>query len=337
MQENKFEVYENQILSDIFAVKVLNILQGKNLLPDHARDICISDFMPEPAIAILQRVKILDNAGHYHDDFVDLYEKRGGSLRIRVEYALKSAEDFIFYGEHLFQDVGEFMGRSQIFSSFDYSKGFGSSPKDRSDTEEWCQYVSSLTELEAPKLVELLPSRWQNESDYVLEFGGNIGTFAEEICRQFDVKRYSIVDIPLVCDIGREKVARGRFSKKIDFLEGDMFLVAQNQEHMKKYRTVIFKSVLHDWPIYKVDELLGHILNSLSYGSRLLIFERCAFLHGNLRPSSFQDISNLVFSPFYREPHVYMDVIRNRFQDFCMEIKYTWIDMKWFMLSVEPR
>ena len=337
MQHNKFEVYEDQILSDICAVKVLSILWGKNLLPDCARDACISDFMPEPAIAILQRVKILDDAGFYCDDFVKLYEKRGSSLNTRVEYTLKSALDFISYGEILFQDIDEFMGQSQIFSSFDYSKGFGSSSEDRSDTKKWCQYVSSLTELEAPKLVELFSSREQNKSDYVLEFGGNIGTFAEEICRQLDIKKYSIIDIPLVCDIGREKVARGPFAKQIEFSEGDMFLVAQNQEEIKKYRTIIFKSVLHDWPIHRVDELLAHLLSSLSGGSRLIIFERCAFLHRNLRPSSFQDVSNLVFSPFYREPHIYVDIIKNRFQDFCVEVKYTWIDMKWFMLSVERR
>ena len=118
MQHNKFEVYEDRILSDICAVKVLSILRGKNLLPDCAWATCISDFMPEPAIAILQRVKILDDAGFYCDDFVKLYEKRGSSLNIRVEYTLKSALDFISYGESLFQDIDEFMGQSQVFLSF---------------------------------------------------------------------------------------------------------------------------------------------------------------------------------------------------------------------------
>jgi hypothetical protein len=335
LQHTKFEVHEDQILSDICAVKVLSILLGKNLLPDRASDVCISDFMPEPAIAILQRVKILDEAGSYCDDFVKLYEKRGNSLNARVEFTLKSTLDFINFGESLFQDVEEFMGQSQVFSSFDYSKGFGSSPIDRSDTKKWCQYVSSLTELEAPKLVEFLLDCRQNKSDYVLEFGGNVGTFAEEICRQLDIKKYSIIDIPLVCEIGREQVARGPFAKKIEFSEGNMFLVAQSEEEIKKYNTIIFKSVLHDWPIHQVDELLGHVLSALSAGSRLLIFERCAFLNGNIRQPSFQDVSNLIFSPFYRDPHVYMDIIKSRFQDFRMEVAYTWIDMKWFMLTVE--
>src|SRR6267378_1789217 len=78
----------------------------------------------------------------------------------------------------------------------------------------------------------------------MLDIGGNSGEFALEICKAHPSVQATVVDLPVVCDIGREHVRREPEATRITFVEAN----ALEDRLPEGFDVVTFKSMLHDWP-----------------------------------------------------------------------------------------
>jgi hypothetical protein len=98
---------------------------------------------------------------------------------------------------------------------------------------------------------------------------------------------------------------------------------------------ILFKSVLHDWPIEHVRSLLAQLLHVLTPGTKLVIVERGAFSSENLGPAAFSDAANVIFSQFYREISAYRNVILDIHPTAEVRMSSLELDMKWHVLVAE--
>jgi hypothetical protein len=79
-----------------------------------------------------------------------------------------------------------------------------------------------------------------------------------------------VFDLPLVCVVGREHVAREPEAGRITFVKGN----ALADSLPTGFDLVAFKSMLHDWPERETEHLLDRACRSLNPGGTLLVFER---------------------------------------------------------------
>lgn len=329
--------FENKILSDILTVKALDVLEQDGLI-----DVLVTsdsrnnrDLLTPTFYTILKRSEILDGNDLVAKNFTGLMKERRHFFFKRVEFILNSLGDFLEHGEFLFKDPSMFQERSNVFQLFDYSVGFEATETAFQKTKSWCDYVASLTDIESTPIIEKLVPFFSNQSNIkILEPGGNIGLFGSYLTNKLDIDQYTVVDIPNVCKVGRHYQNQGLISKTINFLEANMFDINWEMPDKSQPSLIIFKSVLHDWPISRVEFLLNKAHTSLPIGGKLIIIERTSFSHQNIFSSTAIDITNLVFAAYYREPEEYTSIVTRMSFDMSAEIKYFDIDMKWFALCL---
>ena len=104
----------------------------------------------------------------------------------------------------------------------------------------------------------------------MLDIGGNSGEFALQVCRRHGRLRASVLDLPLVCDIGGEHLAPEPEAKRISFIKRNAFA----DPLPETFDLISFKSMLHDWPEKDALLLIGKAARALAPGGALLIFER---------------------------------------------------------------
>ena len=78
----------------------------------------------------------------------------------------------------------------------------------------------------------------------MLDIGGNSGEFVLQVCKRHQGLRASVLDLPLVCDIGREHIAAEPEAERISFIKGNAF----TDPLPEAFDLISFKSMLHDWP-----------------------------------------------------------------------------------------
>jgi ubiquinone/menaquinone biosynthesis C-methylase UbiE len=135
----------------------------------------------------------------------------------------------------------------------------------------------------------------------MLDIGGNSGEFALQVCRRVPAMRATVFDLPLVCRIGREHVARAPEADRISFASGN----ALTDPLPGGFDLVTFKSVLHDWPEREARQLLARGAEALAPGGSVVIFER-APLGADPACLSFGTIPLLVFARHFRPPAPYL-------------------------------
>jgi hypothetical protein len=168
----------------------------------------------------------------------------------------------------------------------------------------------------------------------ILEVGGNNGTFAAHVLACFGPVRYRILDIPQVCAIGADHAAERGLG--ITFLPGDMHrmdwaaLAASGGPDC-----ILFKSVLHDWPLDRTRAVLADAAGCLAQRGRIVIVERAAFAARNLAAAAFSDVGNAVFAPFFRESSVYAGLLSDLYPEARVRTEYVDLDMRWFVVVVD--
>ncbi|HSU66017.1 MAG TPA: methyltransferase, partial [Tepidisphaeraceae bacterium] len=96
------------------------------------------------------------------------------------------------------------------------------------------------------------------------------GEFVLQICRKHPQVQATVLDLPVVCRVGREHVQGHPEGSRIRFMEGDAF-TGPLPAHCD---LISFKSMLHDWPNAHAQRLLDNATAALAPGGTLLIFER---------------------------------------------------------------
>jgi SAM-dependent methyltransferase len=133
----------------------------------------------------------------------------------------------------------------------------------------------------------------------MLDIGGNSGEFALQVCRRYPELRATVLDLPLVCDIGMEQMLAQPERARIGFYKADL-----RQDPLPQgYDLIAFKSMLHDWPEEEALGFVSKAVAALPPGGTLLIFERGPIAPRGTPPFSMLPI--LLFFRSYRLASIY--------------------------------
>jgi SAM-dependent methyltransferase len=238
-----------------------------------------------------------------HPAFRDVLQYRD-LLETKLDFAGFLLNDFADLFTTLVRDPAGFAGNARLFQLFDYRRAFKDEGDNYSRTRSWMKQTSTLTRYETSAALEM-----HDFSAYrrMLDVGGNSGEFLLQVCRRHAELQGTVIDLPLVCDVGMEHILGEPEQSRISFLKRDL----RRDALPNGYDLVSFKSMLHDWPESQALEFLDKAADSLEPGGTLLIFERLPirFDDGAL---PFSAIPILLFFRSYRDPNVYIDHLRSR-------------------------
>jgi SAM-dependent methyltransferase len=219
-------------------------------------------------------------------------------LQAKLDFATLVAGDFLGGFTALIQDPRQFMAHARLFKLFDYQRCFDDSPESFEQTRRWMRFTTALTRYEAPVCL-----RHHDFSRHrrMLDVGGNSGEFALRACKENPALEATVLDLPLVCAIGRQHVRAEPEAERITFLPGD----ARAGPLPTGFDLITFKSMLHDWPDEDARSFLSRAAEALEPGGILLIFER-----GPLEvrgPLPYGQLPMLLFFRSFRQPGFYTE------------------------------
>jgi SAM-dependent methyltransferase len=201
----------------------------------------------------------------------------------------------------LLTDLPQFMARSKVFDLFRYDRCIDVTSENLAATSVWTRFTTCLTKYEAAAVLDEVDLA--SVRDFI-DLGGNTGEFALQVCRRNAQLEATVVDLPVVCALGRSHIAAAADAAeaaRIRFFPGDM----RRDELPPAADLVSFKSVLHDWPDTDAEHLLTRAQTLVRPGGRLLIFERAPIeLRGRRLPYSMAP--DLVFLHFLRPADLYL-------------------------------
>jgi hypothetical protein len=250
----------------------------------------------------------------------------GAGLTARLAFLRSAIRDVALHGDLILSDPESFMGRAETFTLFDYSLAGEATAVALAATKPWVDYVSTLTRAEAPALVPLIDIP---QGALVLEPGGNSGAFARALIPVLHPARHVVFDLPAVCALGQQ---RGMMPE-LSFAPGDMRRDNWRSMASGAPAAVLFKSVLHDWPLEDAADLLARARAALAPGGRIVIAERGRF--AGMTSGTAMDYANLVFAPFYRDPQTYIDMLAATGPGLTVTVRETHIDCGWFVLTAQ--
>ncbi|OYU19383.1 MAG: hypothetical protein CFE34_05625 [Rhodobacteraceae bacterium PARR1] len=240
----------------------------------------------------------------------------------RLAFLRSAIRDVALYGDLILSDPEAFMERAETFTLFDYSQARDTSAAAVAATKPWVDYVSTLTRAEAPALVPLIDIPTES---LVLEPGGNSGAFARALIPVIRPLLHVVFDLPAVCALGEQRGA----VPGLTFAPGDMRRDDWRGVAGGAPDVVLFKSVLHDWPLDDAADILARARAALAPGGRIIIAERGRF--AGMTSGTAMDYANLVFAPFYRDPQTYIDMLAG--MGLSITVTETHIDCGWFVLT----
>ena len=222
-------------------------------------------------------------------------------LRVKLDFAHFAAHDYIDHYTAMIRDPGAFMSRASMFRLFSYDRCFELTAENLQHTRRWVRVTTALTRYEAPVCFahyDLGPHR------RMLDVGGNSGEFAWRACCQQPGLEATVVDLPVVCEVGRQHLAVEPEGSRVQFHPANALI-----DPLPTGRDLIsFKSVLHDWPQAEATQLLTRAIEALPPGGSLLIFERTGVDFSELTPT-YGMLPLLLFFHNYRDATFYTEVL----------------------------
>jgi len=238
-------------------------------------------------------------------------------LETKLALAAMVLPDFAERFSVLLNRPDRFQQSARVFDLFAYDSSPHFGPEALAHARRWVRFTTCLTKYEARVCMA-----HHDFSAYgqMMDIGGNSGEFALQVCRRHPKIRATVVDLPVVCDIGRQHVGIHPEASRIQFVAGSAFA----DDLPSGFDLIVFKSMLHDWPEAAVGHVLAKAAQSLNDGGTVLIFER-----GPLRPQGkpipYAMIAFLLFFRSFRQPAVYEKVLQDLGFD---PIQVQWIDLE---------
>jgi hypothetical protein len=223
-------------------------------------------------------------------------------LEAKLGFAGVTLNDFADLFTALIKNPGGFTGKARLFELFDYRKCLDTRIENYAATRAWMHITSTLTRYEALACLELHDFSAHRR---MLDIGGNSGEFVLQLCRRHPALRGTVLDLPLVCEIGMEHVLPEPEHPRISFIKADI----RSAPVPSDYDLITFKSMLHDWPAQDARQFIDKAAQALSPRGTLLIFERGPLqVDARVPPMSLLPI--LLFFRSYRLPQDYMTQLR---------------------------
>src|SRR5207249_8583646 len=117
------------------------------------------------------------------------------------------------------RDPSGFTGQARLYQLFDYRRCLDLRPENFAPTRAWMRITSALTRYEAQACMELHDFALHRR---VLDIGGNSGEFVLQLCRRYPELHGTVLDLPLVCEIGMEHVLAEPEHPRISFVKSDV-------------------------------------------------------------------------------------------------------------------
>ena len=247
-------------------------------------------------------------------------------LQAQIDFASLVTPDIINLFPLLIQSAEAFMRKAQLFELFDYNRALEVNEDNYQFTARWMNYTTALTRYESRVCMA-----HHNFSQYktMMDIGGNSGEFTLQLCKQNPQLSATVIDLPVVCSVGRNHVGREPESKQIQFVEAD----ALNHNLPKSFDLITFKSILHDWPEFAVERFLENASHSLKPGGTLMIFERSRLEISN-KPLPYYMVPMLLFFRSFRSPEFYRQQLTSLgFVD--ISIDYIMLESSFYLLTAE--
>ena len=219
-------------------------------------------------------------------------------LETKLGFAGLTINDFADLFTALIKDPDGFMGQARLYQLFDYRRCLDLRAENFAPTRAWMRLTSTLTRYEALACMELHHFGGHRR---MLDIGGNSGEFVLQLCRRYPELRGTVLDLPLVCEIGMEHVLTEPEAERISFISSDV----RTDTLPLGYDLIAFKSMLHDWPAQEARQFIDKAARSLNPGGTLLIFERGPLQVENAVPPMSM-LPLLLFFRSYRPPDNYV-------------------------------
>lgn len=242
----------------------------------------------------------VDGKFRLHARFVKALEFRD-LLEAKLDFAGFVAADVLESFTGAIADPAGFMQQSRLFNLFDYRRCLDAAHENYRHTRGWMRLTTALTRYEAQACL-----RNHDFSGYrrMLDIGGNSGEFALQACRANPRLSATIMDLPLVCEIGKEHVLPHPERDRIAFLAGDV----RKDALPDGCDLIVFKSMLHDWPEPDAKQFIAAAARALEPGGTLLIFERAPLNPAQNAPV-FSMLPVMLFFRHYRDAGIYRDAL----------------------------
>jgi SAM-dependent methyltransferase len=222
-------------------------------------------------------------------------------LETRIDFADLVWPDIHTLFTPLLADLPQFMARSKVFELFRYDRCMNVTPGNLEATNAWVRMTTCLTKYESAAVVGATDL---GSARSLVDIGGNSGELALQICRQYPRIEATVVDLPVVCSLGRSHIAAvagPQEAARIRFFPADF-----RRDPLPAAADVVsFKSVLHDWPDPDAERILERAQGVVRPGGCMMIFERGPIEIGTSR-LPYSMAPNLVFLKFLRPPDLYL-------------------------------
>ena len=245
-------------------------------------------------------------------------------LETKLDYAGFTINDFADLFTTLVRNAAGFMGQAQLFTLFDYRRAFDFTPEHYALTRAWMRITSTLTRYEARAAMRLHDF---SPHQRMLDVGGNSGEFALQICRRHPELQATILDLPLVCEIGTEHVLAEPERTRLAYMPTDL----RRDPIPFGFDLITFKSMLHDWPDAEARPFIDKAVRALNRGGTVLIFERAPLsVRDGVPPMSM--LPNLLFFRSYRPASAYAE----QFEGLGLadvRVQPIALDSEWYLVS----
>ena len=223
-------------------------------------------------------------------------------LEARLWFLLAVAPDLHERFDLFLADPARFVAEAKVFEVFNYAPALGTDPEALARTAPWVRYTTALTRYEAPLIV---PHLGLDASARLLDVGGNSGEFALCCAARHPHLAATVADLPGVCALGERNLAGRIGSGQVAFHPLDL----RRDRLPVGFDTVVFKSVLHDWPDDMAARFIALAVEAVLPGGRLVIVERAPMPPPD-GPMPFAELANLVFLPFFRTAASYAKLLQ---------------------------
>ncbi len=245
-------------------------------------------------------------------------------IEAKLDFANLVAPDICNFSRYLFTDTQAFIRRAKIFELFGYHRCFEESQENLDLTWRWVQFTTVYTKYEAAACIAHHDfSKYQT----LMDIGGNSGEFSLRLCRHYSGLKATVVDLPVVCHLGKQHVSAEAEAEHIDFFKANALV----DRLPTGFDAVSFKSMLHDWPIEACEQLLTQAHRSLNSGGEVIIFERGPVPVEQMQ-LGYSHLPILLFAHFFRNADIYQRILNKiGFRD--IRTQQVELDLPFFIVS----
>ncbi|MDA0283967.1 MAG: methyltransferase, partial [Planctomycetota bacterium] len=218
-------------------------------------------------------------------------------LTTKLTFSAMVAADYFEKMPQLLKSADDFMATAKSFELFDYGRCIDITTANCMLASRWMQLTTMLTRYEAPVCHQHYDF---GRHQHMLDVGGNSGEFVLQICRRTPEIQATVIDLPVVCQVGQRHLQSEQEASRIQFQPCNML---QNP-FPEDCDLITWKSVLHDWPDDRISFLLQKSFDALPVGGTLLIFERQR-LDFSVEDTPYGLLPVMLFFRSYREPDSY--------------------------------